>query len=707
MNSKIMLPLAILLLSSCILACVHADGTSADVGPFTGKAGDGENGNIRAEYYTYAFGKFTPAIYIYLEGAPPVEGSVIITTSPAQLLEPVKLSSQFAIYLKQPLNMAESPYHLMVSVFGRGDLIAECDITIHDRYNTISFNSNGGSGSMDPVEMPSGDYTLPACTFKPPEGKAFHGWSVGGKVYRVGDTISISSDTMVHAEWKESDDSTYQVRVSVSPFKGGTATGAGAYRNGETAMLQATANSGYYFSGWVLNGRIVSVDSTYSFEVRSDADFTATFESSQSATNVFSVRYDPNGGYDAPEMQIKRSNSAQTNFVLSQAIPSHDSKSFKGWSKSPDGPVSLYPGDMLTVNTSNPRITLYAIWGEKSAPSAIELYYSTVNIPVGSSLILPVKVIPADSSYGRLIWSSSDESVVSVSSDGTITALKEGVAIITVMTPDGGVQAQCRVVVTSTGSVSGTIPTDGNGSVEETLVDDGDGGLTYVNPIVINVGESGRITFDQERIAMEIAGRLIASGIGPHFVICTSGTDLEIPWSVASVASDNQGSLTVVEGRVSMIFSDDVLRDMNIPYTGMTICVVPMEIENVSVDVSMLSNCTIYDIYVLINGARVAVVFTNPVIITVDHDMQDGWTPDGLYVYHLDPDPMQKVDFEFFTDRGVVFGVHHFSLYAIGHEGAGGWFFWIPLALILVCSALLLIFFVWRRRRKNPMICIR
>ena len=45
------------------------------------------------------------------------------------------------------------------------------------KYITISFDPNGGTGTMKPMRVKAGvGYTLPECTFTPPEGKEFAGW---------------------------------------------------------------------------------------------------------------------------------------------------------------------------------------------------------------------------------------------------------------------------------------------------------------------------------------------------------------------------------------------------------------------------------------------------------------------------------------------------------------------------------------------------
>ena len=64
---------------------------------------------------------------------------------------------------------------------------------------TVSFDSNGGSGTMTPVEVSKGSsYKLPLCTFTAPEGKEFDKWDKGA----VGESITVTADITIKAEWK-------------------------------------------------------------------------------------------------------------------------------------------------------------------------------------------------------------------------------------------------------------------------------------------------------------------------------------------------------------------------------------------------------------------------------------------------------------------------------------------------------------------------
>ncbi|MFR6424982.1 MAG: InlB B-repeat-containing protein [Oscillospiraceae bacterium] len=70
---------------------------------------------------------------------------------------------------------------------------------------TISFDPNGGTGTMQPMKVKSGEnFTLPECTFTPPEGKEFAGWlAVNGTVYPAGDIVFSTTDSVLKATWKD------------------------------------------------------------------------------------------------------------------------------------------------------------------------------------------------------------------------------------------------------------------------------------------------------------------------------------------------------------------------------------------------------------------------------------------------------------------------------------------------------------------------
>ena len=95
--------------------------------------------------------------------------------------------------IEKMFNYANGNKRILVATFTVEDLI------------TISFDPNGGTGTMQPMKVKSGEeFELPECTFTPPEGKEFAGWlAENGKVYPAGDIAFSTTDTVLKATWKD------------------------------------------------------------------------------------------------------------------------------------------------------------------------------------------------------------------------------------------------------------------------------------------------------------------------------------------------------------------------------------------------------------------------------------------------------------------------------------------------------------------------
>lgn len=69
---------------------------------------------------------------------------------------------------------------------------------------TITFDSNGGSGTMAPVEIDRGsEYTLPICSFVSPENKEFDKWLIGEIEYSIGSKIVVNQDIVIKAIYRD------------------------------------------------------------------------------------------------------------------------------------------------------------------------------------------------------------------------------------------------------------------------------------------------------------------------------------------------------------------------------------------------------------------------------------------------------------------------------------------------------------------------
>ena len=71
---------------------------------------------------------------------------------------------------------------------------------------TASFNANGATELMDPVDNLYGAYNLPVCTITPPDGKHFKAWAAGsasGPQYAAGETYDVQSNIEFFAIWEQ------------------------------------------------------------------------------------------------------------------------------------------------------------------------------------------------------------------------------------------------------------------------------------------------------------------------------------------------------------------------------------------------------------------------------------------------------------------------------------------------------------------------
>lgn len=70
----------------------------------------------------------------------------------------------------------------------------------------------------------------------------------------------------------------YNVSVSAKPAEGGKVTGGGSVKEGDSMTVTASANNGYSFSGWTLNGAFVSGGNTCKLtDIRENMNLTANF----------------------------------------------------------------------------------------------------------------------------------------------------------------------------------------------------------------------------------------------------------------------------------------------------------------------------------------------------------------------------------------------------------------------------------------------
>lgn len=104
----------------------------------------------------------------------------------------------------------------------------------------------------------------------------------------------------------------------------------------------------------------------------------------------------------------------------------------------------------ITVTTADGAKTAEcAVTVEKRiiAVSSVTLSASTATVKVDETKTLTATVLPTDATNKEVTWSSSNPSVAKVYTNGRVTGVKSGTAVITVSTVDGAKTASCTVTV--------------------------------------------------------------------------------------------------------------------------------------------------------------------------------------------------------------------------------------------------------------------
>ena len=240
-----------------------------------------------------------------------------------------------------------------------GKLIVTATFTVKNLV-TISFDPNGGTGTMQPMKVKSGEnFTLPECTFTPPEGKEFAGWlAANGTVYPAGDIAFSTTDTVLKATWKDKEAA--EITITFDP-NGGTGTMQPMkVKSGENFTLPEctfTPPEGKEFAGWLAANGTVYPAGDIAFST-TDIVLKATWKDKEAAE--ITITFDPNGGTGT--MQPMKVKSGE-NFTLPECtFTPPEGKEFAGWLAA-NGTV--YPAGDIAFSTTD--IVLKATWKDKEA----------------------------------------------------------------------------------------------------------------------------------------------------------------------------------------------------------------------------------------------------------------------------------------------------------------------------------------------------
>ncbi|MBR1641115.1 MAG: InlB B-repeat-containing protein [Butyrivibrio sp.] len=176
-------------------------------------------------------------------------------------------------------------------------------------------DTNGGSVTESGSVAYGGKYTI---TAKPNSGYSFAGFVENNKTISSASSIelnNITSDRNITAVFNRDQ---CNVNISVNPQDTGKVEGAGKYNKETKVEVKARAYDGYEFTGWSINGQIVSRDEKYTIDkIRNDINIVANFMKKNAITYKLTSGIANQGGSIVPsgDLVVAEGSSVTYNIV--------------------------------------------------------------------------------------------------------------------------------------------------------------------------------------------------------------------------------------------------------------------------------------------------------------------------------------------------------------------------------------------------------
>ncbi|ATW24936.1 Ig-like domain-containing protein [Candidatus Formimonas warabiya] len=154
--------------------------------------------------------------------------------------------------------------------------------------------------------------------------------------------------------------------------------------------------------------------------------------------------------------------TGSTETLVATISPENAANKAVTWTSSDEGIATVdSDGTVIGVGAGETIITVTTVDGSFTADcevtvteaqpiavTGVSLNKSSISIETGSTETLVATISPENAANKAVTWTSSDEGIATVDSDGTVTGVGAGEAIITVTTVDGSFTEDCEVTVT-------------------------------------------------------------------------------------------------------------------------------------------------------------------------------------------------------------------------------------------------------------------
>ena len=287
-----------------------------------------------------------------------------------------------------------------------------------DTVYVLSYDA-GNIGTAPGFQLGSGSVTISSDEPSSPY-YTFLGWSTSKNAVTAplqpGDVFELDEDTVIHALWQRN---TWTLRYDANGGSGAP-EGRTIYSGVQPgASLIKPVREGYTFVCWntLADGTGTNIDSGGLIPVTgSDVTIYAVWQQ-----NTYTVRFNANGGENAPPNQAKEHGQA---VLLDSGVPVREGYEFNGWNTKRSGKGTAYlPGGSYQEDSD---VKLYAMWSQEekssvlsAAPVSSDPYYSQAARDYMITLAKRADKIQFISSTGSIKTFSRTDAEVTVNNDRT------------------------------------------------------------------------------------------------------------------------------------------------------------------------------------------------------------------------------------------------------------------------------------------------
>ena len=208
------------------------------------------------------------------------------------------------------------------------------------------------------------------------------------------------------------------------------------------------------------NPNVVSVDKNgkiKGLKAGQSAVITATAKNGKLTAKI-TVKVNPIGVSKITLNRTSQSLSKGKSFTLVATVkPANATNKTLTWTSSNPGVAKVDKnGKVTALKNGTATITCKSANGKKVTCTVtvrkinvvdIQLDKRSVLVDQGATFTIKANIIPGNATNQKVTWSSSDESIAKVSSNGKVTAVATGVCQITATTAEGGFTAVCMIQV--------------------------------------------------------------------------------------------------------------------------------------------------------------------------------------------------------------------------------------------------------------------